>query len=110
VTTEEIIDGNNAAVEEMSKKVVKPIIGNMAEKILFDLGALNLPARAWYKPKQYEQRAAHQGKREIARRNKRGFVSPAFVPNPSHPTQLVRPADIPSRQVLRRKARQEGLR
>jgi hypothetical protein len=104
-TSESVIADNIAVVDEAAEKVQAPIIKNMAEKIYFDLGGYNVPARFWHKPQPYENRMPHQGKREIARQEKRGLAQTLFVPKPSHPDQPVRDPNVASRQVLRRKAR-----
>ena len=108
VTAESVVADNIAVVEEAAEKVKAPIIKNMAEKIYFDLGGYNVPARFWHKPQPYDDRMPHQGKREIARQVKRGLAQTLFVPKPSHPNQPVRDPNTESRQVLRRKARLEA--
>jgi len=105
VTAESVIADNIAVVDEAAEKVKAPIIKNMAEKIYFDLGGYNIPARFWYKPKPYDDRMPHQGKREMARRIKREMAQEAFFPKPSHPDAPIRDYAKDSRQVLRRKAR-----
>lgn len=103
VTTDEIGLTNSEAVEVMEQKVSKPIISNMAEKMVFDMGGMSMPAHLWYKAKPYDNRMPHQGKREIARQQKRAAPVTVFIPRPSHPDAPVHTGQ--SRQVLRREAR-----
>jgi hypothetical protein len=109
-TAESIVAENDAVIANAAEKIKRPVFKNVAERIYFELGAFNIPARMWHKPRQYDNRIPHQGKREMARRVKRGIAQTVFVPKPSHPNVLVRPADLPSRQVLRRQAKKQGIR